>query len=428
MVWLVCITISAVVIATIGLLLWERDRRKYQLELDTLHRQVLEAERLLRLRCDLANEIAHEIKNPITAILCSAETLDLLVGPQLEDVHRRSLQYIREYSSNLLRLISDFLDVSVAESGSLKAVPEVVPVVSIINSVLGLLDANAIRKQIKLRSSIKNETLSCFIDPTHFKQLIFNLVHNAIKFTPNGGSVDIIAEEDLSQRHIKIAVRDNGMGIAEEDLSKLFNPYARYEHQSSDSVTDRAVGEGVGLGLALCKSFCESAGGTVSVESVQGIGTCFEVRLPMVEQSQEDAVKMGGEAALDLVKIGQVPLTGQHYLLVDDDEGARESVAQLIQAWGGMVDQVNDAAAALEALRLKRYSAVVVDAMAGQGSSREAVRLLQEEKQCSDTAIIVALDAGHTAMDSPPTGADLCVAKPLCSQSLLPSLIRRVRV
>ncbi len=368
-------------------------------------------EKLLKERGDLANELAHEIKNPITAILCSAEALDLLVGPKLETSHRKCLQYIREYGDNLLHLVSDFLDLSRAETGHIHSQPEVIAVKGVAESVIGLLQSSAIKKHITLRYASVDEDIEAMADPKHLKQVLFNLVHNAIKFAPEKGEVIVNVASEFPHSNLRISVTDNGQGIPTERLENIFDPYVHYESQ------DSSTPQGAGLGLAVCRALVELQGGAISAKSEPGVGTCFEFTLPEHKAPWCELAESGDYDP------ESKPLSGQSILLVNQDPGSREAMAQLIEAWGGMVDQVTEAAVALKAISEKSYDTVMVDDALSGMTSEEFARAIQEDAKAKETKLIVAAknkEAGELALSS---GADLCVSKPISGRSLLGSLL-----
>lgn len=408
------IEFMALFVAVLAFIRAYRDHKTCTREVTELQKRVLKAEGLLHLRGNLAREIAHEIKNPISAILCSAETLDLLIGKDLAEEHLISLRYIKEYGDNLLQLVSDFLDVSMAESGHLKVKPEVVDVSPQVSSVLGLLESHAIRKKIKLQCLSAGDDLHIFIDPKHFKQIVFNLVHNALRFTPDGGEVQVVVKSDFPNPYGLLYVKDNGVGIPEEELPFLFDLYARYDGNQPK------FGTGLGLGLTLVKTLTELAGGTVSVSSTIGIGTSFEVRLPLYDQQEKQTKRDSG---IHLHEDGQ-PLLGQSFLLIDQADGSRDAVARLIEAWGGMVHSVTEAADALRVLSEHEYDAVMIDANQGQSTGSDIAHLIRQELDLANTSIIVSADSPEAKALALKAGADSCISKPYNGKVLLSSLLK----
>ncbi len=329
-----------------------RTHRIWRSRLHELETELAEARHALRRRGDLASEVAHEIKNPITAILCSAEALDLLIGDMLEPAHRKSLKYIKEYGDYVLRLISDFLDLSMLESSVKTAHPGHVDTVATVESVLGLLESYAGGRHVSLRHDTTVQNLAVYADPKHLRQMLFNAVHNAVKFSREGGEVRVVCQDTFPGTEVKISVKDNGVGMSSEDVKRMFDPYWH------DAVRKEG---GHGLGVPLIKALAELSGGRVSVRSELGVGTCFDIYLP--GSSRKDA----DEGALSLDDAERIkPLLGYSFLVVDDDDGARESAASLIEAWGGLVDNVSAAADAVRILTQKDYDAVVLDASSGE--------------------------------------------------------------
>lgn len=394
------------------------DHRRVSREIFQLQNQTSDLQRMLQLRGNLANEIAHEIKNPLTAILCSAETLDLLLGPKLESDHRQSLRYIREYGESLLRLVSDFLDVSRAESGLIDCDPKQVEVQPAAEAVLGLLKANAIRKKIELECINNMGPVECWADARQLKQILFNLAHNAIKFTPVEGKVTIsIGARSASM--VEIEVTDNGPGIPESEVSKLFKLYSRYESEETRAQV------GIGLGLALCRELAELNGGSISVRSQVGVGTTFVLQLRAVSP---DKSQIGAVTSTMLIRQAaeQRPLAGQKFLLVDQDNVARTAMSKLIEAWGGLADGVAEAADAVRALEHRAYDAVMIEAEANPALSADLARRIREDAQCRGTTVILAGDTAKLSKTEIEL-AHRCVPKPLNGNVLLRSLLNSGR-
>ena len=287
------VSILALLVAILSL--WQAicDRRQSAAKLRSLEREVAEARRAMRQRGELASEIAHEIKNPIAAIVSSADTLDLIAGDSLDAAGHRTLRYIKEYGNHLLRLVGDFIDISRAEAGKLQAHPQATDVLPIVDSIIGLLESNALRKHISLRRYVVARGPLVWVDPRHCKQIVFNLVHNAIKFTPEAGEVQIVIKSGFPRQELLIEVHDNGCGIPESELERIFDPYVRYEQGRSGDET------GSGLGLALCKAMVELAGGSLRVSSQVNVGSSFEISLPLSEK-QDIAAKPAETRIIEL--------------------------------------------------------------------------------------------------------------------------------
>lgn len=404
------LSISAFAVACCALWRAWQDHVAAKRELVAFEQRLHKLQKTLRRRGDLANEIAHEIKNPLTAILCSAETLDLLLGKDMQPEHRQSLIYIKEYGESLLRLVSDFLDVSRAESGHLDACREKTDINAIAESVIGLLHANANRKSIDLRIVGAAEPVFCTVDPRQVKQIIFNLCHNAIKFTPSEGRVVVRVEMLDATKQVRILVQDNGPGIPEVECKRLFELYTRYE---SDHTKQNV---GVGLGLALTRTLAELNGGAVHVESTVGVGSTFSVVFPLVSAPKEVPPPAKESTAMQ-------PLMGQTFLVLDQDSGARQSICRLIEAWGGLVDGVSQATDAIRALQVKEYDAVMLDGSQKADETAALVARLRQEAKDKSTTFIVAGSKEAAAAVQTFASADKYVQKPLNGRLLLRSLV-----
>jgi len=362
----------------------------------------------------LASEIAHEVKNPITAILCSAEALNLMLYDRLEPEHRLSLRYIKEYGDNLLRLVSDFLDLSRAEAGMLQPEPTRLEVAAVVRSITGLLQAAAMAKGVSVTCDIGTATHYAMVDQRHIKQVIFNLLHNAIKFTPRNGAVVVSIlrrEQKPNLSELAIGISDSGVGILPENLQRLFDPYVR--GAGNESATD----VGTGLGLALCKVLVERAGGTIEVHSEPGKGSEFCVVLP-VDQSVTANV-VSPQVATSAMLIADRPLKGKQILLVDNERGTRDSVAALISAWGGMVEGVEQAATAVDLMHRQHFDAVVV----AENQSLPDVRSLLAAANGQSPVIIAGDQNASTAVAC---GAQ-SIESPLNGRVLLESFERLIR-
>lgn len=274
-------------IAALAFLLALYDRMRLEKRIGRLKHEIIEARRAIEERGLLAQEVAHEIRNPITAIVSAVDSLIMLIGRDIHSEHRRILEYIQEYSKDILHLVSDFLDISSFDAGVLTAHPKNLVVTKSIETVLGLLNGSACRRGVTLNLDTPKKVPLLCLDERHFKQVIFNLVQNAIKYGHDGVTVTVKLEVDDGQGLLFVHVEDNGPGMPNEILHKLFDPYFRYQQgaQLTKSKQEQAIGQG--LGLALCKRLVELAHGTIEVHSALGQGTCFTIALPCEHLNME---------------------------------------------------------------------------------------------------------------------------------------------
>ena len=348
----------------VALLAWIqslRARKDYERRLVELVHQVQEAQAMLARRGSLAREVAHEIKNPLTAILCSAEALDLLIGESLDPQHRKSLRYIREYGNYVLRLISDYLDLSMIESRIKTAEPKRVDLREVADSVKGLLQTFLMRKQVKCAIEAHGPDLHAWVDPRHVRQILYSLLRHAIEAAPAGADLRLILDDQHPGSYLRISMCDNGNGLTERECAQIFDPY----HDARGGRSQRSR-----LEMPLCRMLVELAGGSIRVTSRPGVGTRFDVLIPAAPSEQ--ALKDGGPSADDAAR--RKPLRGHTVLLVDGDRGAGESAASLIEAWGGIVEIVDEATTALHALAEHRYDVLVMDSSFGPAVSKSGLQ------------------------------------------------------
>ncbi len=220
----------------------------------------------------LAN-MSHEIRTPMTAILGYA---DLLADPALDDTQRRDcIDTVQRNGKHLLSLINDILDISKIEANQLRI--EAVPTrpLDVLHDVLKLLQPRAAEQRLALELEHSTDLPETLIaDPLRLKQIVLNLVGNAIKFTKEG-SVKVVTHADRDTDQLRVDVLDTGTGITPLQLQNIFKPFSQ-----ADGSISRRFG-GTGLGLAISRRIAEAMGGTLTVQSIYGKGSCFSVTLPM---------------------------------------------------------------------------------------------------------------------------------------------------
>jgi signal transduction histidine kinase len=220
----------------------------------------------------LAN-MSHELRTPLNAVIGFSELLEQEIFGTLTDKQRSYVGNVLISGRHLLQLVNDILDISKVEAGRMDLVCEWTPLGTIVDVVRSVIQAQANQKGINLEVAMPESLPPLFIDPGRMKQVLYNLVANGIKFTPRGGSVRLSARTEGER--IAIEVADTGVGIAPENLSRLFREFEQIPQA-------RGVRpEGTGLGLALTKRLVALHGGEVEVTSKVGQGSVFSVRLPL---------------------------------------------------------------------------------------------------------------------------------------------------
>jgi len=224
----------------------------------------------------LAN-MSHELRTPLNAIIGFSEVLQQKMFGELNDQQTEYLGDIVSSGRHLLSLINDILDLSKIEAGRTELQLTPFSLVAALANAVTLVRERATSHGIALDLSVAPPLDTIVADERKVKQVVVNLLANAVKFTPDGGRVSVQA--DQLDGNVRIAVRDTGIGIAPEDQRRVFEEFQQARHQTAQSR------EGTGLGLTLSKRFVELHGGTLTLESEPGKGSTFTVMLPFVKES-----------------------------------------------------------------------------------------------------------------------------------------------
>jgi PAS domain S-box-containing protein len=240
-----------------------------------------ELSRTSRIKDEFLANMSHELRTPLNAILGMSEALQEQVYGPLNEKQLKSLRSIEESGYHLLSLINDILDVSKIEAGKLKLEVGPVSVESVCQASLGLIKQDAHKKQLKISSSFDNAVTIIQADKRRLKQILVNLLSNAVKFTPEGGAIGLEVVGDAEGEAVHFTVWDTGIGILEEDMGRLFQPFV----QLDSSLSRRYAG--TGLGLSLVYRLADMHGGSVSLESEVGKGSRFTVSLPWQKVAEE---------------------------------------------------------------------------------------------------------------------------------------------
>ena len=267
----------------------ERKTQKLAEVADKYMRQKERAEEANQVKSEFLANISHELRTPLNAIIGFSDMMQReVLGPIANEKYSQYVDDIYMSGSYLLELINDILDMSRIEAGRLKLETSIVNLSGLIDECFNIVMPQASSHSITLNRQIQ-EDIKAAIDKRAIKQVLLNVLSNAVKFTEEGGHVDLSVEKSLEG--VRITVRDTGIGIEAQALSKLGRPFV----QASNQFTKRHAG--TGLGLAISKSLVDLHGGSLSIESEVGIGTTVSVTLPFGELGPDEQSDVSSIAA-----------------------------------------------------------------------------------------------------------------------------------
>ena len=368
------------------------ERKKIELELIDAREGALNA---VRTKSEFLANMSHEIRTPLNAII---GTTDLLWETNLDQRQRNYLRVCRNAGENLLSLIDDILDISKVEAGRIEL--ETIPfdLVENVERTCETLALRAHEKSLELNVRIMPGTPGWVLgDPSRVRQILINLIGNAIKFTENGGVTVTVRSDPPGS--IVFSVEDTGIGIPSGKLESIF-----YSFTQADTSHTRRFG-GTGLGLTICKKLTELMGGAIQVRSELGLGTEFTVTLPLGK-----AVPPGHAESGEKLE----SLEGVTVLVVDDNSLSREILCELLQGWQALPEAVSGGEEALAAVSDRDYDVVLLDCMMPGMDGFSTVEAMRKKGVTARSVIMmVTSDGGGSAEECRSAGVDSYLVKPV---------------
>lgn len=371
-----------------------------------------ELARATRLKDEFLASMSHELRTPLNAILGLSEALQEKVYGPLTEKQLKTLITIEQSGKHLLDVINDILDLSKIESGKLELQITPTCAAELCDSSLTFVKQAAHHKNIKLSCEIAEGLRDIEVDERRMRQVLINLLSNAVKFTPEGGEVSIKVEVEPANEIVEFSVIDNGIGIASEDIHKLFKPFVQLDSSLSRSYS------GTGLGLALVRRIVELHGGSVKLESQVGRGSRFSVSIPWKEQN---------------LPIESLPTTGifcnisppnlYHALIVEDSHPAAHQIARYLWELGAVPIIHPQGEGTVEQVVKLKPDVIILDLLLPHLSGWDVLAQLKADSRTQNIPVLIisVVDERSRALTM---GAGEYLVKPISRQQFYASLNR----
>lgn len=341
--------------------------------------------------------MSHELRTPLNAILGYSELIAEEAADNNHDIYINDAEKINSAGKHLLDLISDILDLSKIEAGKVELSIITINLESFIKSILETALPLIEKNNNKFVIDISEDIGEIQNDDMKLKQVIFNLLSNASKFT-NEGSISIKVKRctDENKDWITISVTDTGIGISSDNLEKIFQPFSQ-----ADSSTSREYG-GTGLGLDISRNFCWLMGGDLKVTSEQGKGSCFLIQIPeKVKSIPEEKSNKKINSDLPLLSAEQVRISHNvdtckrkniaHIFLIEQDYNKRENMSLILETDGFKVDFEADMDLALDKITKNIPNAIVINTEISNEKSLHLLKQLASDEKLKKIPVITVV-------------------------------------
>lgn len=380
-------------------------------------------QQLAKLKDEFLASMSHELRSPLNVILTGVEMLQEGIYDPLNARQAETVARIGESGSHLLGLINDILDVSKIEAGKLELDLKPVDPLEICQVCLNLIQDAARKKQLHLENNCRAEAVKFQADPRRLKQILLNLLSNAVKFTPAGGHIGLEFRNDPENRQVQFTVWDTGIGIAENLMDRLFQPFVQLDSRLSRGY------EGTGLGLVLVKSLADLHGGSVNLQSEVNRGSRFTVRLPW--QLDDKYVSEAADSAESGQTASDPGAAGNHILVVEDNTPNRLMLMDYLQARGYRVSSAAGGAEGVKKARDEPPDLIIMDIQMPDMDGLEATHYLRADHNPRVAGVpILALTALAMPGDRErclSAGVDEYLSKPVVMRTLVESVQRLLR-
>jgi signal transduction histidine kinase/AraC-like DNA-binding protein len=436
-IFILVLIFSLLLAVVMGVFLWKslRVQKSALSNLEIKNREIMEHEQQLvemaaevkqatQAKVDFFTNISHEFRTPLTLILGFTE--DILPSKKLGTEVQQSIGHIRQNAFRLLRLVNQLMDFRKVESHQMKLRANENDLVAFVRNIMESYGPSAQKRGIDFRLLTREEALPVWFDAGMMDKVLFNLLSNSFKFTPDGGKIHLAISNDSFENKVKLSVEDSGKGMTETETAHVFEPFFQGEEQQL---------VGTGLGLSLSKLLVELHGGSISVRSSKGRGSCFMISLPLGNQHlredemvTEQTEHLSGEefflaSEMDLEDMGnsaEGTAASQQILIIEDNQDLQFFLKKKLGAIYQVV-QVTNGKEGLQKAFDQMPDLIICDIMLPGMDGLEITRTLKSDLRTSHIPILI-LSARSTVeqqIEGTELGADSYVTKPFNVQFLM---------
>ena len=354
-------------------------RREQAMAIEKTH-----AEDMNKAKSFFFSTVSHDIRTPLNAIIGFSQMLKM--GFKSESEHEQAVESILVSGKTLLCLINDILDLSKLESGKMDVVPEPTPCGKLLKEIVDSFRVASKKPGLEVRDSIPDDLPTLMLDPQRMRQIAFNLMGNASKFT-HEGHIELKASftpsaEDPKEGLFRVDVEDTGCGISEEDLKRIATPYVQVGSRAARS-------GGTGLGLAICRQLSKAMGGDMEVSSVLGKGSTFSIVIPKAKVAEQIKIEDAPAAPADVV----MPKSGLRILIADDQKMNRILLKTMLKRMGDFeIVEAENGKIAFDILRSEgagKFDLVLTDMWMPEMDGEGLVDAIRADADLADMKVFV---------------------------------------